>query len=78
MRKLLSVAVIMSGVIFSDMVKADSTLLIERLQQEGMLAPEPNILFKNAGEKSQSTTPAVPLITPSAPATQVQSTAGVK
>lgn len=78
MRKLLSIAVIISGVVFSDMVEADSTLLIERLQQEGMLAPEPNILFKNAGEKPQSTTPAVPLLTPSSPATQVKNTAVVK
>lgn len=78
MRKLLSITVIISGVVFSDMVEADSTLLIERLQQEGMLAPEPNILFKNAGEKPQSITPAVPLLTPSSPATQVKNAAVVK
>lgn len=75
MRKLLSVVVITSGVIFSGIAEADSTLLIERLQQEGMLTPEPNILFKNAGEKPESTIPPVPLLTSSAPVTQPKSAA---
>lgn len=75
MRKLLSIVVITSGVIFSGITEADSTLLIERLQQEGMLTPEQNILFKNAGEKPEGTVPSVPLLVPSATVTQPKSAA---
>ncbi|MEN0581999.1 FKBP-type peptidyl-prolyl cis-trans isomerase N-terminal domain-containing protein [Phytobacter palmae] len=60
------------------MTKADSTLLIEQLQQDGMLTPEPNILFKDAGDKPGSVAPAPPLLMRPEPVTQAKSTAVVK
>ncbi|MCL5502082.1 hypothetical protein M5Y49_25845, partial [Escherichia coli] len=60
------------------MAKADSTLLIEQLQQDGMLAPEPNILFKDTGDKPGSVAPALPLLMRPEPVTQAKSTAVVK
>ncbi|SFF29054.1 FKBP-type peptidyl-prolyl cis-trans isomerase [Phytobacter palmae] len=78
MRKLLSVIVIILVATFSGMTKADSTLLIEQLQQDGMLTPEPNILFKDAGDKPGSVAPAPPLLMRPEPVTQAKSTAVVK
>ncbi len=78
MRKLLSVIVIILVATFSGMTKADSTLLIEQLQQDGMLAPEPNILFKDAGDKPGSVAPAPLLLMRPEPVTQAKSTAVVK
>ncbi|XWJ88509.1 FKBP-type peptidyl-prolyl cis-trans isomerase N-terminal domain-containing protein [Phytobacter ursingii] len=43
-----------------------------------MLAPEPNILFNDAGDKPVSVIPAVPLLTRPEPATQAKSTVVVK
>lgn len=43
-----------------------------------MLAPEPNILFNDAGDKSDRVIPAVPLLTRPEPATQAKSTVVVK
>ncbi|HAU8265689.1 TPA: hypothetical protein I8287_003364 [Kluyvera intermedia] len=78
MRNLLSVVVMILGAVFSGITEANSTLLIERLQREGLLAPEPNILFNDADDKSGSVIPAVPLLTRSEPVTQARSTVVVK
>lgn len=78
MRKLLSFVVIIVGATFPVMTKADSTLLIEQLQREGMLAPEANILFNDAGDKSDSVIPAAPLLTRPESVTQAKSAVVVK
>lgn len=67
MKKLLTVAVILLFTVKADLTYADSTLLIERLKDEGMLIPQANPLFIGGDEKPAAVNPA-PRVAP-APAT---------